>query len=137
MRIPDSGLPADRNTAYATFPLREYTVQPFDVSVTEDGEISSYDIQDDVIRNQVTISKVDSETHEPIVSSETAELNGDWVTMDGQRVFTPDSAGTLTLPETLKYGTYEIHEMGASTGYWIAEEPLVFEITYNIVRKSK
>jgi len=108
---------------------------PFTVTITKDGEIYSYDIQDDVIRNTVTITKVDSETHEPIASSETVfklkEGNGDWISVDGQSVFTTDNTGTLALPEPLKYGQYELYETNAPTGYWIAEDPLVFSVTEN------
>ena len=108
---------------------------PFEVSITEDGEIKSFDIEDTVIRNQVTITKTDSETGEAIQSTETAfkikEVNGDWIIMDGQSIFAADSSGTLILPETLKHGSYEIHETNAPTGYWIAEKPMVFEVTEN------
>ena len=108
---------------------------PFTVTITEDGEIHSFDIEDTVIRNQVTITKTDSETGEAIPSTETAfkikEVNGDWITMDGQSVFTTDSTGTLELPETLKYGAYELYETNAPTGYWINEDPLVFSVTEN------
>ena len=108
---------------------------PFTVTITEDGEIRSFDIEDEVIRNQVTITKTDSETGEPIPSTETAfkikEVDGDWITMDGQSVFTTDSIGTLALPETLKYGAYELYETNAPTGYWIAEDPLVLSVTEN------
>ena len=108
---------------------------PFTVSITEDGEIQSFDIEDTVIRNQVTITKTDSETGEPIPSTETAfkirEENGNWISMDGQSFFTTDSTGTLTLPKPLKYGTYELYETHAPIGYWITEDPYVFNVTEN------
>jgi len=108
---------------------------PFTVSIIEDGEIQSFDIEDTVIRNQVIITKTDSETGGAIPSTETVfkikALNGDWISMDGQGVFNTDSSGALALPEPLKYGAYELYETNAPTGYWINEDPYVFNVTEN------
>ena len=108
---------------------------PFDVSISEDGKIHSFDLQDEIIRNEVVVTKTDSETGGPIPSCDTAfkikTVNGDWISPDSQSVFYTDAFGTLTLPNPLKYGAYEIHEAHAPVGYWTIEEPLVFEVTEN------
>ena len=138
----ENGCALSYDLPYGVYTVTETTApegylpcEPFEVSITEDGKIQAFDIQDKVIRNTVSITKTDSKTGKAIPSTEAAlkikEVNGDWISVDGQSVFTTDSTGTLALPEPLKYGAYELYEIKAPTSYWIAEEPLVFEVTEN------
>ena len=112
---------------------------PFEVTIDENGKVYSYIIENEVYKSKVKIIKVDSETGEtiPIAGAEfqIRDSNGDLVVQtvtypQGMQIdtFVTDEIGTLTLPESLIYGDYTLHEVKAPYGYWLNEIPLNFSI---------
>lgn len=116
-------------------------VAPFEVTVHENAPDTPipYIIENTVLHNIVRIVKVDAESGLPIVQEgvkfKIKNLEtGEWVS---QRmlyqepkeidVFETTSDGRLTLPEPLRYGKYEIHEISGPYPYLLAE-PVQFEI---------
>ena len=98
-------------------------VTPFDVSITQDGQVYRYILDDPTITEQVKIEKVDAESGQTIPVAGTAfkvkdMSTGDWVSQSFNYptptvidTFVTAADGTLVMPENLKYGDYALVEV--------------------------
>ena len=115
-------------------------VDLFDVFISQEGRIYRYILNDPHFRSLVKIIKVDSETGKTIPAAGTSfKVNdlstGQWVSQSFNYpvpttidVFETAPDGTLVMPETLKSGDYELHEVNAPYGYVINRTPVKFTI---------
>lgn len=116
-------------------------VAPFEVTIkdnTPDVPIP-YIIENTILHNIVKIVKVDAESGEVIpqagVKFKIKDSEGNWVV---QKMLYPTPVeidtfetaedGRLTLPEPLRYGKYELHEVSSPEPYLLLKEPIQFEI---------
>ena len=111
---------------------------PFDISIrgTENPDNPpSMILNNEAIRYRLKFIKVDSETGKTITLANTAfklkDANGEYVaqTVHYPRTqvidtFKTDADGTVTLPETVRYGLYFIEEFQAPEGYLLQTEEL-------------
>lgn len=118
-------------------------VDPFEVEISENSPDTPipYIIENTVIHNVVRIVKVDAESGQPIVQEgvkfKIKDLDtGEWVKQNMLYpepveidVFETTSDGRLTLPEPLRYGKYELHEISSPYPYLLLTEPVQFEIS--------
>jgi LPXTG-motif cell wall-anchored protein len=116
-------------------------VEPFDVFITTEGRIYRFILNDPAYTARVKVVKLDAGTGKVIPAAGTSFKiknlkTGEWVK---QNVWYPAPAtinvvetgmdGTLMLPEPLKSGTYELHEVKAPYGYLVSDKPLKFSIS--------
>jgi len=115
-------------------------VEPFDVFISAEGKIYRYILNDIAFTSLVKIIKTDAETGKTIPAAGTSfrvknARNGEWVVhhinypapMDIE-VFETAADGTLVMPEPLRSGEYELHEVHAPRGYLLSETPVPFSI---------
>ena len=108
--------------------------EPFEVTISENEKVYSFEIENEVYKSQVKIIKVDTETGEaiPIAGTEfqIRDVNGNLVVQTSENIdtFITDETGIVTLPEPLIYGDYTLHEIAAPFGYWLNDTPLAFTI---------
>lgn len=112
----------------------------FDVWIDEDGEIYRYLINNAVFESLVEIVKKDAETGKIIpvsgVGFKVKDLStGEFITQHinyptpaDLDTFYTDSTGKLMLPEPLKYGKYELHEVQSCDGYVLNKIPIPFSV---------
>ena len=120
-------------------PGKELT-EPFDVSITEDGKVYRYIINNADFKSYVEIVKKDAETGKVIPAAGIAFkvrnlATGEYVkqhivypTPHDTDIFCTDTTGMLMMPEPLNYGKYEIIEQSTAYGYVLDSEPVPFEI---------
>ena len=110
------------------------TCESFEVFISENGNVYNFEIENEVYKSQVKIVKADAETCEaiPIAGTEfqIRDTNGNLVVQTSENIdtFITDETGTVTLPESLIYGDYTLHEIAAPYGYWLDAAPLAFSI---------
>ena len=111
---------------------------PFDIFIrgTEKPDNPpSMILNNEAIRYRLKFIKVDSETGKTITLANTAfklkDANGEYITQTVHYprtqvidTFKTDADGTVTLPETVRYGLYFIEEFAAPEGYLIQTEEL-------------
>lgn len=115
-------------------------MKPFDVSITEDGKVYRYIINNADFKSYVEIVKKDAETGQVIPAAGIAFkvrnlATGEYVkqhivysTPHDTDIFCTDTTGMLMMPEPLNYGKYEIIEQGTAYGYVLDSKPVPFEI---------
>lgn len=120
-------------------PGKELT-EPFDVSITEDGKVYRYIINNADFKSYVEIVKKDAETGQVIPAAGIAFkvrnlATGEYVkqhivypTPHDTDIFCTDTTGMLMMPEPLNYGKYEITEQSTAYGYVLDSKPVPFEI---------
>lgn len=113
---------------------------PFEVFVSEDGEVYRYLINNAMFESLVEIVKKDMETGEviPVPGVGFKVRNTDTGEYIVQRINYPtpvdidvyytDSTGKLLLPEPLPYGNYEVIEQCTAYGYVLDSEPVPFTV---------
>lgn len=104
-------------------------------SGTEDGKILHYTIENKVKQSRLKVVKVDADTNQPIkVAGISFQLfkNGQKITQSVNGVvvdtFRTDNNGEVNFPENLVYGTYELKEVQAPTGYVLSDKPVSINI---------
>lgn len=132
-------LPYGVYTVQQTKAKEGYAVKaPFDIFIrgTENPENPpSMILNNEAIRYRLKFIKVDAETGKTITLANTAfklkDANGEYVTQTVHYprtqvidIFKTDADGTVTLPETVRYGLYFIEEFQAPEGYLIRTEEL-------------
>lgn len=115
-------------------------VTPYDVFISAEGRVYRYILNDPQFTSLVKIVKVDAETGKTIPAAGTAFkvkdlATGKWVSQSFNYptpttidVFETAPDGTLVMPEALKSGDYELHEVQAPYGYVLSKEPVQFTI---------
>ena len=132
-------LPYGIYTVRQTKAKEGYAVKaPFDIFIrgTENPDNPpSMILNNEAIRYRLKFIKVDAETGKTITLANTAfklkDANGEYVTQTVHYprtqvidTFKTDADGTVTLPETVRYGLYFIEEFSAPEGYLIQTEEL-------------
>ena len=133
-------LPYGIYTVRQTKAKEGYAVKaPFDIFIrgTENpNNPPSMILNNEAIRYRLKFIKVDTETGKTITLANTAfklkDANGEYVTQTVHYprtqvidTFKTDADGTVTLPETVRYGLYFIEEFQAPEGYLLQTEELV------------
>ncbi|MGG5462917.1 SpaA isopeptide-forming pilin-related protein [Clostridium sp. B9] len=106
----------------------------WDINITEDGKVYSYDITNDVIKGKLQIVKVDSENEEKPVESAgfdviAVNVNGIKEGTVVDHVVTDKNGFAYT--KDLRYGDYKFHEIDTPKGYWKSDKDYSFSITEN------
>ncbi|MCH1975767.1 SpaA isopeptide-forming pilin-related protein [Enterococcus hirae] len=140
-------LPYDTYTIEETQGVDGYLlIEPFEVTITEDGYTHFFLLEDKVIESRLHIVKVDEETGEnipyagaqfKIFDTWANEGEGEFVSMvrpndtEQTEIFETNDKGEIITTESLPWGVdrYELHEIKAPEGYVPLEEPLIFSVT--------
>ena len=106
----------------------------WDINITEDGKVYSYDITNDVIKGRLQIVKVDSENEEKPVEGAgfdviAVNVNGIKEGTVVDHVVTDKDGFAYT--KDLRYGDYKFHETDTPKGYWKSDKEYSFSITEN------
>lgn len=141
------------NLPYDTYTISEtkgpdgyLLIEPFDVTISEDGYTHFFLLEDRIIESRLHIVKVDEETGENIPYAgaqfkifDTWANDGEGAFVSMQRpndtestdVFETNEKGEIVTTENLAWGVdrYELHEVKAPEGYVLLEEPIVFSVT--------
>ena len=146
--ITDSdGYAVTKKLPYGVYTVRQIKgapgkelMEPFDVSITEDGKVYRYIINNADFKSYVEIVKKDAETGKVIPAAGIAFkvrnlATGEYVkqhivypTPHDTDIFCTDTTGMLMMPEPLNYGKYEIIEQSTAYGYVLDSKPVPFEI---------
>ncbi|WP_393919852.1 VaFE repeat-containing surface-anchored protein [Enterococcus faecium] len=116
--------------------------EPFEVTISENGQTFHYVLEDKVIEQRLKVVKVDQETGKviPLANTEfkifdtlanryvTMEIPNDTETTD---IFKTNEKGFFLTNGTLTYGKdrYRLEEIKAPVNYVLNQNPLVFSIT--------
>ncbi|MCU7378899.1 SpaA isopeptide-forming pilin-related protein [Clostridiales Family XIII bacterium ASD5510] len=115
-----------------------WKVSNFYVDIAEDTITKEFNIVNEPKYLPIKLQKVDAETDKAIPLADTKFKIRNAVTKEYVKqkilyptpheidVFTTDKSGSCTLPETVKYGDYEVVEIKAPTGYVLNKEPIAF-----------
>ena len=115
-------------------------IEDFDVIISESEKEYFYLINDAVLTSYVRIVKKDAETGNLIPvsgigfkvwdckNSRYVEQKINYPTEMILDVFYTDESGTLTLPNELVYGDYELHEVQTAEGYFLGSEAVPFTV---------
>ncbi|EOS7964864.1 VaFE repeat-containing surface-anchored protein [Enterococcus hirae] len=116
--------------------------EPFEVTISEQGQTFRYVLEDKIIEQQLKIVKVDQDTGEVIALADTEfkifdTLANRYVTMpipndtELTDIFRTNAKGYLVANGTLTYGInrYRIEEINAPKNYVLNKTPVVFSIT--------
>lgn len=141
------------NLPYDTYTISEtkgpdgyLLIEPFDVTISEDGYTHFFLLEDRIIESRLHIVKVDEETGENIPYAGAQfkifdiwanDGEGAFVSMqrpndtESTDVFETNEKGEIVTTESLAWGVdrYELHEVKAPEGYVLLEEPIVFSVT--------
>ncbi|MCX0365611.1 hypothetical protein LI063_15855, partial [Clostridium perfringens] len=106
----------------------------WDINITEDGKVYSYDITNDVKKGKLQIVKVDSENEEKPVEGAgfdviAVNVNGIKEGTVVDHVVTDKNGFAYT--KDLRYGDYKFHETDTPKGYWKSDKDYSFSITEN------
>lgn len=141
------GLPYDTYTIAETKGVDGYLlIEPFDVTITEEGYTHFFLLEDKVIESRLHIIKVDEETGETIpyagaqfkiFDTWANEGDGGFISMsrpndtENTDIFETNEKGEIVTTESLPWGVdrYELHEIKAPEGYLPLEKPLIFSVT--------
>lgn len=115
-------------------------ITPFDIVIDQNGKIYKYILENTVYETDVKIVKKDAETGKVIPLAGTQfkikDSAGNWVTQKYNYptptvldTFETAQDGTLVLPEPLRAGSYELHEVKAPNGYTLSKEPVPFTVS--------
>ena len=146
--VTDSGgYAVSKKLPYGVYTVRQIKgapgkelMKPFDVSITEDGKVYRYIINNADFKSYVEIVKKDAETGKVIPAAGIAFkvrnlATGEYVkqhivypTPHDTDIFCTDTTGMLMMPEPLNYGKYEIIEQSTAYGYVLDSKPVPFEI---------
>lgn len=116
--------------------------EPFEVTISEQGQTFRYVLEDQIIEQQLKIVKVDQETGKVIPLANTEfkifdTLANEYVTFaipndtEVTDIFRTNDKGYLVTNGTFTYGVnrYRIEEINAPRNYVLNKTPLVFSIT--------
>ncbi|MBC2117844.1 SpaA isopeptide-forming pilin-related protein [Listeria booriae] len=133
-------LPYDTYTVKETITPEGYKVSDdFEVTISEHGKTHHYAVENKVIEERLKVVKYDLATGETIpragagfqirnvVTGELVQLPN--MDSDGfTDTFYTNNEGFLQLSKTLPYGSYELTEVQAPTGYQLSSEKVIFTV---------
>lgn len=140
-------LPYDTYTVEETKGAPGYLlIEPFEVTITEEGYVHFYLLEDRIIEARLRILKEDAETGERIPLAGTSfkiwdrwgnDGEGAYVSMRENNsleltdTFVTNDEGEIVTSEMLAFGEdrYELREIRAPEGYILPTEPVVFSVT--------
>ena len=137
----ENGHAASIALPYGTYILQERQFEGYErlddieVVITENAKTLHYVVENTVIRSELTLYKIDSETWNVIpaagVSFKLRNEDGEYVTQTitypqkyETDTFTTDETGSVHFPESLVYGTYYLTEINAPYGYILYDEEI-------------
>ena len=115
-------------------------IPDFEVVISEHNKTYRYTLNDKEYEADLRVTKADSETGKVIpVSGATFKVRkagtGEWLsfvvnypTVHTVTEFVTDESGTFQLPEKLPYGSYELVEIAAPSGYLFSDAPVPFTV---------
>ncbi len=119
---------------YGTYTVKQknskynyYKVEDFTIVVEENGKQQFFTKYNYEKLGRLTLEKIDSDTKEKIKNNKTTFVLINHVTKKELGIYETDNDGNLVI-DKLSYGTYELYEMTAPTGYVLQKEPLLFTI---------
>ena len=143
----ENGFAATKTLPYGTYTVHQTKgwentewIEDFDVIISENEKEYFYLINDAVLTSYVRIVKKDAETGNLIPvsgigfkvwdckNSRYVEQKINYPTEMILDVFYTDESGTLTLPNELVYGDYELHEVQTAEGYFLGSEAVPFTV---------
>ena len=143
----ENGFAATKTLPYGTYTVHQTKgwentewIEDFDVIISESEKEYFYLINDAVLTSYVRIVKKDAETGNLIPvsgigfkvwdckNSRYVEQKINYPTEMILDVFYTDESGTLTLPNELVYGDYELHEVQTAEGYFLGSEAVPFTV---------
>ncbi|MCR1821884.1 SpaA isopeptide-forming pilin-related protein [Terrisporobacter muris] len=117
-----------------TLPTHILNPKVYEVNITEDGKVYTYDIKNDVIKGKIQIVKVDQENEEiPVEGAKFNVIADDVVGVKKGTVcdtITSDKDG-FAYTKDLRAGRYKIIETFAPEGYWQSDKEYFIDITEN------
>ncbi len=120
--------------SYGTYMVKQknskynyYKIEDFKISVTENGKQQFFTKYNYEKLGKITLQKIDSDTKEKIKNNKTTFVLINHLTKKEIGIYETDEEGLLII-DKLSYGTYELYEMTAPTGYVLKEEPILFTI---------
>lgn len=141
------GFATTKKLPYGTYTVKQVKgaegteiMKPFDVQITEEGEVYKVMINNALFEALVEIVKTDAETGKTIpaanIGFKIKDLKTDefivqhinYPTPKDLDVFYTDENGMLMLPEKLPIGEYEIIEQCAPNGYVLDKVPVKFTV---------
>lgn len=146
----ENGYAETKKLPYGTYTVEQIKgwdgremMKPFTVTITEDGKVYRYIINNAVFESYIKIVKVDAETgntipyagagfkiYSPDGTSVTQTFTYPQVTVVD--TFYTNDKGYLITPERLEYGTgYYLVEVTAPHGYVLNSDPVYFDVTAN------
>ena len=144
----DNGYAQTKKLPYGTYTVEQIKgwdgremMKPFTVTITEDGKVYRYIINNSVFESYIKIVKVDAETgntipyagagfklYRPDGTPITQAFTYPEVTVIA--TFYTNDKGYLITPESLEYGTgYYLVEVTAPHGYVLNNDPVYFDVT--------
>lgn len=151
--VTDSkGYLVSKRLPYGTYIIKETKsadehepIEDFEIVITEDSsEPQVWRVFNDApFKALVRAVKVDKETGKTVLLPDTAfkiknldtnEYVGQWVWFPFPHfvdTFKTDESGTVTTPDTLEAGTYELEEIHAPYGYIVDSTPIQFKVSMN------
>jgi len=148
----ENGYAETQKLPYGTYTVEQINgwdgremMKPFTVTITEDGKIYRYIINNSVFESYIKIVKVDAETgnaipyagagfklYKPDGTPITQTFTYPEVTVVD--TFYTNDKGYLITPERLEYGTgYHLVEVNAPYGYILNSDPVYFDITSDCI----
>lgn len=124
-----------------TKPVEGYKpIDPFEVTITGQGQVFSYIAEDKEIYAAIRIVKKDAESGLviPVAGARFQILDKDknpitmtvsyYPTQVTEDTWQTDDSGSFMLPEQLAYGEYYLHEVQAPEGYLLGTEDVLFTV---------
>lgn len=143
----ENGFAATKTLPYGTYTVHQTKgwentewIEDFDVIISENEKEYFYLINDAALTSYVRIVKKDAETGNLIPvsgigfkvwdckNSRYVEQKINYPAEMILDVFYTDESGTLTLPNELVYGDYELHEVQTAEGYFLGSEAVPFTV---------
>ncbi|MCM3191267.1 SpaA isopeptide-forming pilin-related protein [Bacillus subtilis] len=131
-----NGKAAFKNLPYGKYSVKETKAQEgfianqskHSVNISKDGEIQTLNIQNQKIRGNVELTKVDTQDKKNTLEDATFDLLNE----EGKKIgeYQTDKNGKL-LVHGLEYGKYSFVEKAAPKGYVLNTDPISFEIKEN------
>lgn len=113
-------------------------IEPYNFSITSQGQVVTFNPEDKVIENRIRIVKKDSDTGKVIKVEGTQfkiwdKVLDNFLTFNGSEILSTNAEGFVETTTPLLYGVnrYELLEVKAPKGYVLSDELIPFSIASN------